>query len=141
MIIPFCLYDLDTGRILTTGTCDDSTLQDQVRTPGQGVLQIDPGVFPRDWYVDIKAHPIAAVLRPEFTGLLDKTSISPDGRDAATLSALPNPSIVTVMGKLRQDKTNVTDGTLTITSAAAGRLSIYVDAFPAKLFQATIFAA
>ncbi len=141
MSVTFCLYDLQTGAIKNTGICDPSTLEQQVQNPGQGVLQITSPCFPRDWYIDVTANPPTPILRPEFSGAIDKTAIRPDGLDAAVLSGLPNPSTVTIIGIMRRDVTTVTDGNFRITSTAAGRLSVYVDGFPEKLFQTTVTAA
>jgi hypothetical protein len=72
--------------------------------------------------------------RPIMPCTLDKDTILANGIDAAILSNLPNPSIVTVGSQVVE----VTDGTLTITVNYAKDYPIKVEAFPHLDWQGMI---
>lgn len=139
-MISYCTYLIATGALRTTGSCEDAALDLQHVGDGCAIMAVDQPVFPMGWYIDVSQTPPAPAPRPAFTGSIDKTAISADGVDAATLSGLPNATTVTVIGPGRHSRDIVTTGTFAIANSTPGRFTAYVDAFPMKGFQAAITA-
>jgi hypothetical protein len=113
------VYETATGRIFGT--------QDHSR---EGVtLTVDPAhsVIPGESdggvdYVDISGTP-TITARSAITATLDKTSITADGVDTATLSGLPTTCTLNIDG----DTVAITDGTLAFTATDPGPYTITID--------------
>jgi hypothetical protein len=142
MNVSYCTYDTATGAIHVIGNCDPGMLQSQAVESGCTLLQLTQPIFPKGWYIDVTRSPPAPAQRPASAAAIDKTAISANGTDAATLSGLPNPSTVTVInpdGSI--SRSPVTAGTFALTATAAGLYRLYVDAFPATDFQTAVTAS
>jgi hypothetical protein len=142
-MVSFVAYNLSTGQILRGGQCDPSLLAEQPQNPAEGAMTPSQKVYPRDWYIDVTQLPPVETARPAFTGTIDKTSLTSNGTDACTLSGLPNPATITVIGpsgQSQQTATTVTTGSFKFTTTASGKYSLYVSAFPMKDYNVTIWA-
>lgn len=108
MTVRYAAYDVASGEITRIGTCreDDLALQGTIIAP--------VGDFVRD-----STHYVSAgVVTPKTASaaIIDKTTIVADGVDTATISGLPNPSLLDVNGS----EVTVTDGTLELTTSLPG---------------------
>ena len=142
MNVSYCTYDTATGAIHVIGNCDPSMLQSQAVESGCTLLQLDQPVFPKGWYIDVTRSPPAPAPRPASTATIDKTAISANGADAATLSGLPNSSKVIVINPDASiSRSPVAAGAFVLTATATGLYRLYVDAFPTKDFQVAVMAS
>lgn len=97
MTINFVRYNTTTGAILGFGE-----LADEAGLPLQEALYPDDGFVadrgdPDTQYVDLLSEPPAVVARPTFAITTDKTSITADGADTATISGIPAGTLVTLL--------------------------------------------
>lgn len=120
----YIVYRDSDGAILRTGDCPDDVLSLQAQT-GETAIEGE---------ADDDTHYIVAAVvteRPTLTATWDKTTITADGVDQATLgSTLPNPTnlMVTVVpeGVQQPDPEEVTTGTFTFATPVAGEYTILV---------------
>jgi hypothetical protein len=129
--INYVVFDA-TGRILGSGHCADADLglQPNGWPAGAAVLQVAAATDPNLNYVTGEPPTQGVAARPTFSGSLDKTAISANGTDAATLSGLPNPTTVTLTGPQGRNTYTVTDGSFALTTAWPGAYRIDIDPFP-----------
>jgi hypothetical protein len=75
-------------------------------------------------------------LRPELPATIDRTNLTADGIDTATITNLPNPSTVTV----NRQSVTVEDGTLELTFDLPGSYVVKVESFPYLPWEVAIHA-
>jgi hypothetical protein len=130
----FVVYESATGRIKRWGTCslrDDVNLQvpdddDKHEVIGHEIAMLSDQTY----YVDPSAN---VIPRPPASGYaIDKTLITADGVDAATISGLPNPTRVHILNTddSRASGGEATSGSFTFSTAVAGTYQITVDGMP-----------
>jgi hypothetical protein len=129
----FVKYDAS-GAIVGLGTCPDDMLASQPVDSGQTLLAIDK--FPVALLAYIQQNYVAAgvvTAKAAMTASADATTITADGVAAATISALPDPCVVSISGALTADPTPVTGGSIILTCDHPGALLVSVTADPAWL--------
>lgn len=121
------VYHVATGRILASADYDDATDGGPAGARAAAFGQVDPATH---------YAPAGVVTnRPLNPTGLDKTQVIGNEADTATLTGVPNPSVVKVQAVLElQAPTliDVTDGTLPLTFNRAGSYDIFVQSFPAQ---------
>ena len=81
------------------------------------------------------------VERPDMPVTLSATTIAADGEDECVLSGLPDPCTVIGHGAVSAGPVEVTGGSLTLTSTAAGTITVSIMADPVwKPWEATLHA-
>lgn len=121
----FAVYENASGRILRVGNCAAALLGNQAKAGETAVAVAD----------DVKDNTHcwdggAVAAKTAFGGSWDKTEITADGTDAATLSGLPDPVDLIIDGEL----VNVTGGQLVFKATTPGDYVIKLDV-PALLPQ------
>lgn len=130
-MILFCDVD-PSGRILTVHQCSSALAAEGYPAQGRKVY-VTSLPDARTDYVDAQD---AVQPRPALAGF-DKTAITADDTDAATLTGLPDPVTVHVDGVAHE----ITGGMLTITSPMPATYAVEIrDAFPYLPFTAEITA-
>lgn len=128
------LYEVGTGRIIGHLSCPSYLFEvNQANIPsGVGCLWEGEIIEGNIYYYDL-ANSI--ILRPTNPATIDKTILTANGVDQATISNLPTPTVVKVNG----DTYTVTDGTFEFTIDLPGTYPIIVDSFPylTKEFEVT----
>lgn len=125
----FAVFDVADGRIVTSGSMPDFMVPLQAGAGQKWVITPD-GVHYRTHYisdVDLGLWALKAALPAP-----DKTAVTADGADAATIVGLPNPTFYKIAGD-GDDAGTVTDGTLVLTFTAPGRYRLLLDAGVAYL--------
>lgn len=79
----------------------------------------------------VSGHPPAATPRPECPVLCDRIQIDADGLDTATLSGIPENTVVSVSGPVEAELV-VSDGVLEFTAAIPGDYVLAVRPWPAR---------
>ncbi len=127
-MINFYLYETSSGRVLALGSYDERGDGAAARTVAGGVIN------PLTQYV-----PAGVVTaRPTFnlaTLLLDKQAILANAVDTATISGIPNGSIVKVykdQDAFPRAILTIADGTLQLRVDTAGAYQIVISNFPTQ---------
>lgn len=119
----YVVYKNSNGQILRVGECNAEDFENQALT-GQTV--IEDSADDREHYISGSA----VTSRPTITATWDKTSVTANGSDTATLgSTLPNPTSVSVAvpdGAVTPDDEVVTGGTFSFATSIAGNYIINV---------------
>ena len=112
----FIIHD-SLGQILRTGSCPDSMVVDQLQ-PGETAIEGTAN--------DVTQYIVSGVVtnKPALGSTIDKTTIIGNGVDAATISGLPNPTAVSVVGGGATTQATVIDGTLALTLNLAGNYKV-----------------
>lgn len=125
MSTPFVVYDTATGLIKAVGRAMDakggvSTAWAQTR--GTDAVLVGQTADPETQYVD----PSSGTLRerPALTLTVDKTTITADGVDTATISGVPAGARYAVLGTAVAG--DVADGVIEVTSTKRGTLTVVV---------------
>lgn len=103
---------------------------------------VDGDALASQQYHYIAGSPPAVTARPTPASTLDKSTITANGTDAATLSGIPAGSSVRVTDSNGTTDYTVNDGTLEITADDPGTITITVTpAFPYKPLTVTVTAS
>ena len=128
------LIELNTGRIIGNMSCPSYLFEiNEADLPsGVGCLW-EGGIIDGDIYYYDLINTIR--IRPANPATIDKMTLTANGTDQATISNLPNPTVVKVNG----NTCAVTDGTFEFTIDLPGTYPIIVDSFPylTKEFEVT----
>lgn len=139
----FVTYDTASGRPIQVNSCSDD-LFSELPDPdaGQGRIVID--THPDDAIAYLQAHYIVAdvlTTRATITPTISASSFTADGTTTVTIGALPDPCSVTITGVLTAGPTDVTGGSIDISSDVPGDLTVSVSADPVWLSWSTILHA
>ena len=129
MTVFFTRYDAETGRIHSSGTCDNSGYELQGSLYPDLALTQQASDPEFDFVLD-------GMVIPRPTLAFDKLTIKADGVDEATLPDLPDSCEVVVDGEVHV----VEGGTLTITSDLPALYVIEIKAFPYMDFKGVVEA-
>lgn len=77
--------------------------------------------------------------RPESEATCDRTDITADGHDIATISGLPVPCSVWITGPVMATA-DVDEGAIEFSASVPGEYRITVEAFPVRRYEVTIHA-
>jgi hypothetical protein len=121
------VYHVASGRILASADYDEATDGGPAGARAAALGLVDPSTH----------YAPAGVItaRPANATGLDKTSVVADELDVATLTGVPNPSVVTVRAITELQvpaSVDVTDGTLALTFNRTGSYEVSVQSFPAQ---------
>ena len=95
--IHFAHYDLTTGLIIAIGHCEEGSLDvNEALYPTLGFI-IGKASVDTDM-VDLAANPRVLVPRPVFNLTVDKTTITANLTDTATITGIPAGTTVTLIG-------------------------------------------
>ena len=112
-----CYVEASTGKILGNATVSDDMYNNF--PPSITKLRID-GTYPSEsFYYDLGTA--AMVAKGEMATSLDKTTITADGVDYATISGIPVGTLASIPGTLAQ---TVNDGALEVSSDFAKSLVV-----------------
>jgi len=130
----FVLYRSSDGVVVGHGTAPDAwslSYGDIEALPGP------PGLEPHGWRV-VDGELAARLPIPV---IVSAPVITADGEDECVLSGLPDPCTVVVHGAVSAGPLEVTGGSLTLTSTAAGAITVSITADPVfKPWQGAIHA-
>lgn len=119
----FIVYNNTTGIILRVGECHEDILANQAQI-GETAIE---GVA-NDETEYISGGIVAS--RPAITATWDKTAVTANGSDTATLGAtLPNPTVVIVSvpdGVISPEPEEVTTGSFTFATPISGEYTVVV---------------
>jgi hypothetical protein len=135
-MLQFFIYDTATGRVLGVGTYDERG--DGAAARGVAVGTINPDVEYAPGGVKT-ARPVFNLL----TLLLDKTTLVANGVDMATISGIPNGTVVEVFKDqdvFPRGVATVTDGSLQLRVDAAGVYRIVLENFPTQSYAFQVVA-
>lgn len=121
----FIVYRNTDGMILRTGECLFEVLSLQAQT---GETAIGGEADDATEYINTTNQSVIA--RPSLTATWNKTTITANGTDTATLgSSLPNPTIVTVdvpTGAVLPDPEEVTAGSFSLATTISGDYTVRI---------------
>lgn len=117
------VYDLTTGEILRDVYCTDVTLPYQYNEAIEGFYQTKETVDPAKYYLP------SGVLteRSKMSTSLDKSNITADGSDVATISGIPAGTAVYINMRFIE---TCDDGTVEISSTEAAHFRVVLECFP-----------
>jgi len=131
------------GAVDSWGNCPDGLAAMQMPPDGGATTVVDRetyeavGMQPEGWRLLDGELVERAAMAPEISA----ASFAADGVAECVISGLPDPCMVTVRGAVSAGPVEVTGGSLTLTSTAAGEIRISVTADPAwKPWRGTVEA-
>jgi hypothetical protein len=115
----------DTGLIrrFATGPTPEWAALQAIK-PDETVREVDETITFEHWYSGTDF-----VLKEPLPGTWDVNSIAADGAETATLSGLPNPTMITITGPV-QNAVEVIDGSLEFSTDTPGSYTVTASAFP-----------
>jgi hypothetical protein len=130
----FVLYRAHDGVVVGHGTAPDAS---SFSYGGIEALPGPPGLEPHGWRV-VEGELVARLPVPVT---VSAPVITADGEDQCVLSGLPDPCTVLVHGVVQAGPVEVTGGSLTLTSTAAGAITVSIVADPVwKPWETTLHA-
>jgi hypothetical protein len=108
----YIVYKESTGEILRTGSCPDDMLSMQA---GAGEIAIEGIAIDTTQYIDIATQLVVDKILIPCS--INKTTMAADGVDSATISNLPNPSLIHIKDEGRWE---ITDGEFQFTVDTPG---------------------
>lgn len=130
----FTFYDLTTGRILYRSTfLPDETIS---HGPTEGVVE-GKYLGADTWIPPGTENPTD---RPATTPTQDKEQVAADAVDVATITGLPDPCMVSIVGPVPVPAIEVAGGSLEVTFDYPGKYRVNIEAFPAKDAEVVIHA-
>jgi hypothetical protein len=120
----FIVYDNSTGKLLRSGVCASADIQYQAADEGATSVEVNARYSDTEYYWDSNR----VTSRPEFIAVWDKTTITANGQDTATLSGLPIPATVSYLDQVIATSA----GTFLFHTGAAGQYIITAGSFPYK---------
>jgi len=133
--VSISIYELDSGRILRSTTCIDSDIPLQLQDANED--WIDGHWSDVDYWVDGTGY---AVLKTTNVVTFDKTSVVADNVDYCTLSNLPDPCHITIIGDGFFTEHDITSTTETIKFDTVGEYTIQIDSVPYFIHEEIINA-
>jgi hypothetical protein len=129
----YIVYSNASGKILRTGICPDEMVDIQKL----GVLEeaIEGEAHDLTQYINTEDQTV--VNKTENPATINKTDISANGVDSATISGLPTDSLVTANNMSYE----VTDGIFEFTIDSIGIYVIRCDSFPYLIKEFTVNAS
>lgn len=108
----FIIHDT-LGQILRTGSCPDSMVADQLQ-PGETAIEGAAN--------DLTQYIAGGIVtnKPAIGAVIDKTTVTANGIDFCTISGLPNPSHISVIGGGASIAADVIDGAIELTFDTPG---------------------
>jgi len=140
----FVTYDTATNRLLQVSVVPDSFYDQMPDITGLGRVVIEGGIGSVDPEGFMNTHFVSAgtlAAKAAITPTVSATSFAADGTTTVTIAGLPDPCRVTISGVLWAGPTDVTGGSIDISSDVAGDLTVSVSAEPAWLSWSTILHA
>ena len=116
------IYNVNTGEIKMALYTASATFESVDSTPDPDFeIMVGEGRDDRN-YIDISVDPVVVKTKGDLSADFDKTTITANGSDAATLSTLPDPCTVYV-----NEVANVIEGgSFAFTASTAGSYAIRV---------------
>jgi len=129
-------YKTSTGQIV--GFMSDDELQSVPSGFASLITNVEIG-HSMDAFI-VTGSPLSVQAKQAMSCILDKSAITANGADKATVSNIPNGAEVTVIDENGRSVYVVTDGFIEIQAAEAQAIQVRVALFPWRDFLATVTA-